>query len=215
MKLDTILFDLDNTLVKTDMKYINKVLKKVIESFEKEFSEDLAEKFWFCSGRSYFGSMELGINDNEFWKKYRDINSSKKNCNFTNPFYDIDFIDYIDNEGFKTGIVTSAPEYMAKPIIEKIGKNRFDIVVYQNAMHGFKHKPHPQGIKFALEKLNSKPENSAYVGDTSGDIKAAERAGVFPIFIDRKTHSIDQKVESPLKITSLYCIGKFLQLEGY
>lgn len=214
-RLDTILFDMDNTLVEMDMKHICNVLTGTFNALGKKFDYSLAEKFWFDSGRSYFGSTHLGVDDNEFWKEYRKRNDPEESCKYSTPFDDIDFVDDLKNKEYKTGIVTSAPEYMGKPVVRKIGEHRFDVVVYANSMHGFKHKPDPHGINFALEKLGSKPENSAYVGDTPGDMKASNAAGTFSIFMDRGTHSLKHKVDAQLEVTSLYCIGHFLGMKGY
>jgi HAD superfamily hydrolase (TIGR01549 family) len=213
--LSVILFDMDNTLVDMNMKHIENVLKKTFKALGKEFDYRLAEKFWFCSGRSYFGSTYLGVKDDDFWTAYRKFNTPEDSCKASRPFYDIDFIDDLKNDGYTTGIVTSAPEYMGKPVVEKLGEEKFNVVVYANAMHGFKHKPDPHGILHAIEELGSEPKDCAYVGDTPGDMEAAKRAGVFPIFIDRKTHSIKHSIDVPLKVTSLYCIGSYLGMKGY
>lgn len=213
--LDTILFDLDNTLVETDFNYVCAVIRSTFRTLGKNFDYDTAERFWYCSGRSHFPSERLGVDDERFWKLYRARNMPKNYCSHTEAFDDIDFLDDLKKAGYKTGIVTSSPEYMGKPIVKKIGEGLFDAVVYQNVMHGFRHKPEPDGIFAALEKLDSKPENSAYVGDTEGDMESAKRAGVFPVFIDRRTHSIKHNIDVPLKVTCLYCIGTYLGLEGY
>lgn len=41
-----------------------------------------------------------------------------------------------------------------------------------------KHKPDPEPILAAVEKMGAKPEQSVYVGDTINDLKAAKAAGV-------------------------------------
>ena len=47
-------------------------------------------------------------------------------------------------------------------------------------------KPSPKPILLALEKMGSKPESSAYVGDMEEDIIAAKRANVYPIAVSRQ-----------------------------
>jgi HAD superfamily hydrolase (TIGR01509 family) len=42
-------------------------------------------------------------------------------------------------------------------------------------------KPHPAGIKIALERLNIKPEDAIMVGDSPDDIQAAKAAKVYSI----------------------------------
>jgi phosphoglycolate phosphatase-like HAD superfamily hydrolase len=40
------------------------------------------------------------------------------------------------------------------------------------------HKPHPQGLFEAIEKLQCSPESVVYVGDSVVDAELAKRAGV-------------------------------------
>jgi pyrophosphatase PpaX len=40
------------------------------------------------------------------------------------------------------------------------------------------HKPHPEPLLLAAEKLQVKPEESVYIGDVENDIKAAKAAGM-------------------------------------
>ena len=40
------------------------------------------------------------------------------------------------------------------------------------------HKPDPEPILAAVEKLGARPEESVYVGDTVNDLRAAKAAGV-------------------------------------
>lgn len=44
-----------------------------------------------------------------------------------------------------------------------------------------RHKPDPEPIRLALEKLNSQPREAAYVGDSRHDIEAGRRAGVLTV----------------------------------
>ena len=42
-------------------------------------------------------------------------------------------------------------------------------------------KPHPEGILRACDEVNISPADSAYVGDTQGDMLAANAAGVLAV----------------------------------
>lgn len=54
--------------------------------------------------------------------------------------------------------------------------NLFDAVVTEDQTS--KHKPEPEPILLAMQKLNASPEASVYVGDTINDLKAAHNAGI-------------------------------------
>ena len=66
---------------------------------------------------------------------------------------------------------------------------RFGIYEYFNAVTGQddceEQKPSPKPILITLEKLGSKPEDSAYVGDMEEDIIAGKRAQIYTIAISR------------------------------
>lgn len=52
----------------------------------------------------------------------------------------------------------------------------FDAIVTEEMTKG--HKPDPDPILLAMEKLGASPESSVYVGDTINDMKAAHNAGI-------------------------------------
>jgi pyrophosphatase PpaX len=46
-----------------------------------------------------------------------------------------------------------------------------------------RHKPHPDPLLLALERLGARPEEAAYVGDSPYDVAAAKAAGVHSIAV--------------------------------
>ena len=42
-------------------------------------------------------------------------------------------------------------------------------------------KPHPEGLALALERLDSQPDETAYVGDAPEDIKMGKRGNVLTV----------------------------------
>jgi len=55
----------------------------------------------------------------------------------------------------------------------------FDVMVLDDDVT--EPKPHPQGIRAALDALSARAEHAVYIGDTMGDVLAAAAAGVQPI----------------------------------
>jgi phosphoglycolate phosphatase len=63
-----------------------------------------------------------------------------------------------------------------------------EVLLREDLLHGFEvviggedvqqHKPHPQGLFEALEKLDCSPASAVYVGDSVVDAEVAKRAGV-------------------------------------
>jgi pyrophosphatase PpaX len=57
----------------------------------------------------------------------------------------------------------------------------FDVVVGSDETE--RHKPHPDPILLALERLEAEPRGSAYVGDSPFDVQAAKAAGVLAVAV--------------------------------
>jgi len=72
-----------------------------------------------------------------------------------------------------TGVERVMMEFTLKPFgLETYFEERITADDVQNA------KPDPEGIMLALTRINAKPSESMYVGDSPADILAGKRAGV-------------------------------------
>jgi pyrophosphatase PpaX len=86
-------------------------------------------------------------------------------------------------QGRKLGIVTAKRHRTVDLALARFPRlaSSFDVVV------GFedteRHKPDPEPVLLAVEKLGGSPEEAAYVGDSPFDIGAAKAAGVFAIAV--------------------------------
>jgi pyrophosphatase PpaX len=52
------------------------------------------------------------------------------------------------------------------------------VVAHEDTEH---HKPEPDPVLLAIERLGGTPEGAAYIGDSPFDIRAAKAAGAFAI----------------------------------
>lgn len=77
--------------------------------------------------------------------------------------------------GYKIGFVSSRRHDSMMPILEKLQmQDYFDVIVgREDITH---EKPHPEGIRHAMELLGTK--DVMYVGDSPSDILAGKNAGV-------------------------------------
>lgn len=93
------------------------------------------------------------------------------------------------SDKYLLGIVTSRIQesVFELPQLAKL-KNRFKVVVaFPDTTH---HKPHPEPLLLAAQKLHVKPEECIYIGDVENDVIAAHAAGMMVIIYS--THSVDQ-----------------------
>lgn len=87
------------------------------------------------------------------------------------------------DEGRRLGIVTAKRHatvrlaWEALPELEAL----FDTVV--GADDTERHKPDPEPLLLALERLGARPEQAAYVGDSPFDVQAAKAAGVHALAV--------------------------------
>ena len=97
----------------------------------------------------------------------------------------LDTLYRLKNEGATLGIVTSNDVEHVKKVLEflNIPEDLFSVIV--GSYDTKKHKPHPDPILKALERLNISKSGVCYVGDALADKLAAINAGVDDILLDR------------------------------
>jgi len=89
----------------------------------------------------------------------------------------LDLLEELKKRGYKTAIVTSRLRHTTE-----IGLQKYDMKRYFNAIvtcdDTDRHKPDPEPVNIALERLGSKPEEAIMVGDSMFDIICSRKAGV-------------------------------------
>ena len=86
----------------------------------------------------------------------------------------------LHSNGYRLGVVTSGSQSRVTREIELSAlKGLLDTLVCNE--HIVNKKPHPEGLELALQKLNSQPQETAYVGDAPEDIEMGKRGNVFTV----------------------------------
>ncbi|MEJ2215432.1 MAG: HAD family hydrolase [Gemmatimonadota bacterium] len=78
--------------------------------------------------------------------------------------------------GTQVGIVTGKSRRSWEITSARVDLGPFDVLVLDDDVS--QPKPHPGGLLHAMDLLAADPSETIYVGDTSGDLKAAKGAGV-------------------------------------
>ena len=105
-------------------------------------------------------------------------------------------LERLKAEGRKVGIVTAKRRRTVDLAFSILPLERyFDTVVTADQTEH--HKPHPEPVLTALERLGSKPEEAAFVGDSPFDMGAGKAAGVFTVAVSwGKIHPVERLLET-------------------
>jgi N-acetyl-D-muramate 6-phosphate phosphatase len=86
-------------------------------------------------------------------------------------------LDYLDEHGVKTGIVTNKAAWLTEPLLEELGlRARFACVVCGDTLP--QRKPHPEPLLHAAQLAQVSAQQCIYVGDAERDVQAAHAAGM-------------------------------------
>ncbi len=167
------LFDLDGTIVLTDMIY-----KKVWSDILKEYNIDYTDEIFIKYIKGFndytvISTLLKNININE------KILSHKKDMLFIEYINEIKIIDGFINfiiklkeQGYKICIVTNSNRIVAEKILDIININKYiDFLIIGNECE--KPKPYPEPYMKAMEKLNIQNTKSIIFEDSNTGILSA------------------------------------------
>ena len=93
-----------------------------------------------------------------------------------------DVLVRLKDEGRRLGIVTAKRRKTVELAFDQVPlAHLFETVVGGDETEH--HKPDPEPLVLALERLDARPEEAAYVGDAPFDVKAAKAAGLFSVAV--------------------------------
>lgn len=110
-------------------------------------------------------------------------------------------------KGYRLGVVSSGSESRVfREIEQSVLSDAFEVVICNE--HIVQKKPHPEGLKLALHRLNSSPVESAYVGDAPEDIQMGRTADVLTVGVRSEYPSSKRLLtaEPDIYIESLTCL---------
>ena len=181
-KINTVLFDFDGTVMDTNGVIIDSWQHtfRTIEGKERPVEEiirTLGEPLDVTMARLY---PRMDVSEAvSIYRSYHHDNFGERIKLFPGMK---DLIASLKEKGYKLGLVTSRLTASTMQGLEKYDiKEYFDAVVTCSDTE--KHKPDPEPLNIALEKLGSKPEESIMLGDTMLDILCARNAGVISVLV--------------------------------
>jgi pyrophosphatase PpaX len=181
MRYETVLFDLDGTLVDSGAM--------ILASFRHATRTVLAREIPDEQLLAYVGGMRLGEQMreiapdrvDELVRTYRQHNEP---LHRELQAFDgmLELLQTLDDEGRALGLVTAKLRATVELAFAAVPLERYLRVVVA-ADHTERHKPHPEPLLKALQLLDRTPATAAYVGDSPYDVRAARAAGVAAIAV--------------------------------
>lgn len=175
--IQTVLFDLDGTIVDTN----ELIVQSFLHSLEGETPEPVSRELIIPNmGRPLVEQMEFFTGRKEveaLIQKYRTFNLAKHD-ELVKEFPHVRTVmEKLHQNGIKIGIVTSKIRVTTLMGLKLCGLDSFvsSIVTVDDVKEA---KPSPEGIFAALKELGSSPDQAMMVGDSHYDIEAAQNAGV-------------------------------------
>lgn len=180
-RIDTVLFDLDGTLVDTapDMGH---ALNTLLHEYGRAPLDATIIRPWVSHGSR--GLIDLGFGEAPEGERFEEYKTrflslyEDRICAESRLFDGMDaVIDYLDERRSPWGIVTNKPHYLTVALLEALGlAPRVACVVSGDTIA--QRKPHPAPLLYACRQLERSPEVCVYVGDARRDIEAGTRAGM-------------------------------------
>lgn len=173
--IQTVLFDLDGTLIDTNALIIASFTHTIETHSDKTYTEEEILSF---IGPPLAESLAKVSPDHvdELIQTYRNHNL-KHHDDYVKAYPTVlDTIKTLKEKGYRLGVVTTKMTDTALLGLEITGlKPYFEVVIGLNDVEHA--KPHPEPIIKALTQLNETPQNTLMVGDNYHDIEAGQNAG--------------------------------------
>lgn len=201
MDINTILFDLDGTLIDTapDLAYaLNTLLEEAgleAKPFEKikplvAFGGKALIKFGFNCDEEHSEFSKRHQKLLEIYTNNIDLNSK--------PFEGVSaLIKTLKERQINWGIVTNKPEYLTHLLLQKLNIN-VDVVVCGDTLEFS--KPHPAPLLYACAQFSVDPKRCIFVGDDKNDMLAGSNAGIKTVAVTYGYGNVEQNWNYDYKI---------------
>ncbi len=185
-KFDTVIFDLDGTLMDTleDLAdAVNEILRRngyparTIQEVRRIVGNGLRQTLTLCLPEGTSGQ-EIERMLPEFTQYYQD------HCQIKTKPYDgiMDVLRELGTRGYKLAIVSNKRDEAVKTLNRECFQEYVKVAIGES--DGVRKKPAPDTVYQALRELGSQKKRAVYVGDSEVDRMTAENAGLPCVSVD-------------------------------
>jgi pyrophosphatase PpaX len=179
MRFRTVLFDLDGTLIDSGAMILASMRHATRAVLEREVPDsELLAHVGSTHLREQMERIDADRAD-ELVRAYREHNeplhAELRACGGM-----LGVVARLHRDGRQLGIVTAKRHATVRLAFAVCPLERFFSTVVA-AEDTVRHKPHPDPVLLALERLGARPGDAAYVGDAPFDVASAKAAGVYAV----------------------------------
>ena len=177
---DTVIFDLDGTLLNTLEDLTDSVNYAMDRYGFPAHTIDEVRRF---VGNGLKKLMERAlpsdVTDEQFQKVFEDfcVHYGENCANKTCPYAGIpELLDELNAQGMKIAIVSNKGDFAVQQLRDLYFKGKIKVAIGEKT--GIRRKPAPDTAFEAMKRLGSDSAHSVYVGDSDVDIETAKNAGL-------------------------------------
>lgn len=175
MAIQTILFDLDGTLIDTN-ELILTSFQHTFDYYDLHFSREEILQFNGPPLRETFQAVNPELAD-EMIRVYREHNIKHHDALVEAFPGVVETVATLHRKGFGLGIVTAKVDQTVEMGLKLTGLDGFfnTVVTANDVVHS---KPHPEPVIKAMNELKADLQTTIMVGDNFHDIEAGKNAGI-------------------------------------
>lgn len=176
MPITAVLFDLDGTLINSIDHIVDCWQHTVRTGLGREISREEVLPTIGRSLQACFEEMAPGRSE-ELYSIYTSYERGRHDTAVQLIMGTREILDALKEREYKLGVVTSKVLHVAMGGLQLFGLDPyFDVIITQADTE--RHKPYPDPLLVACERLDVSPAEAVYVGDAWTDIEAGKAAGV-------------------------------------
>ena len=213
MKYNTVIFDLDGTLLNT-LEDLGDSVNFALKSFG--YPTRTYEEIRIFVGNGVKDLVTKAVPDDtdeettlkclQTFKDHYKTNMQNKTAPYDGI---IDLLEELNSKGVKLAIVSNKYDFGVKNLNKYYFKDLIPVAIGER--EGVRRKPAPDTVLTAMKELNAQKESTLYVGDSGSDIITAQNAGVKGVgvtwgFRDAKSlkeSGADFLVDSPAQLLDI------------
>ncbi|HST26154.1 MAG TPA: HAD-IA family hydrolase [Gaiellaceae bacterium] len=182
MRFPVVLFDLDGTLIDSGPMIVSSMRHAAKTVLGREIPDEVLAAA--VGGPGLVAQMQALAPDrvDDLVAAYREHNEPLHER--LEAFWEVvEVLPRLREEGRRLGVVTAKRHATVRLAFDRLPEleSNFDVVIASDDTE--RHKPSPDPILAALDRLGADPADAAYVGDSPFDVRAAKAAGVHAIAV--------------------------------